>query len=247
MGTFNPELIIKHILDGVKYCHVTVALAFIPCTVAAMLGLCIALGRFLGHKGISRLGTFFMMTSKSIPSILLMFVIYYGIFAIVRPFTHLFPGVISAKSIRAFPIALFSLTITNLGFLTETMTSATRSVNKGQLEAALMSGMTNFQAIRRILLPQIMKEAVPNLCNNYTASIKLSAIAFTISVVDMLNGALIQTYKSFSYLECYLGIAILYWCLVFCVERIFQFLEHLTNKQERKTEYSWLKMRGKLT
>jgi len=234
MGTFKPEYIIVHILNGLKYWHVTFALAFIPCTLAVLIGLSIAIGRFFGHKGVSMLGSFFMMTSKSVPSILLMFVLYYGVFAIVRPLAQHFPDVISAKSIKAFPIALFSLTITNLGFVTETMTSATRSLNKGQLEAALMSGMTNFQAIHRILLPQIMKEALPNLCNNYTASVKLSAIAFTISVVDMLNGALIETYKNLSYLECYLGIAILYWCLVFCVERLFHFFEHLTNKQERK-------------
>ena len=97
-----------------------------------------------------------------------------------------------------------------------------------------MSGMSNFQAVRRILFPQIMKAAVPNLCNNYTASIKLSAIAFVISVVDMLNGALIETYKTYSYLECYLGVAVLYWVLVFLVEKMFVYFEYLTNKQERR-------------
>jgi L-cystine transport system permease protein len=85
--------------------------------------------------------------------------------------------------------------------------------------------MTTSQALRRFVLPQAIPEALPNLCNNLTASVKSSALAFTISVVDMLNGALLAATHNYRYSEAYCAAAVLYWVLCFAIERSVGVLE----------------------
>jgi len=229
MDTFNFNYVFIHLVDGLKYWHITLILSFVPCIIGTVIGTFIAFEKQLNKRWASIIGGIFVMISKSVPAILTMFIIYYGIHDFLSFFSKTFS--LPLLDIGALPIAVIALTINGIGYLTETMRSAVNSVGNGQLEAAQMVGMTNAQAIRRVLFPQIIVEALPNLCNNFTATIKLSSIAFVIAIVDVLNGTLIEAYKSYSYLEAYLGAAVIYWILVFFVEQVFIHSEHYAKRK----------------
>ncbi len=74
--------------------------------------------------------------------------------------------------------------------IAETMRSALMSVDDGQYEAGYSVGLTRWQTLRRVVLPQAFPFAVPALCNNFIGLIKGSSIVYLITVVDVMNGAL---------------------------------------------------------
>lgn len=216
---------------AVHYLPQTLAMSIIPCTIAFILGSLIALAKYRNMKGLSAIGEIFVLISKGIPVLLLMLLCYYGIFGLIDQLADKFSLGFRSKSINQIYIAIFALSLYGTGYLVETMRSALLSVGYEQLEAGYSVGMTTWQSLRRIIIPQIMPAALPNLCNNLTATVKLSAMGFTISVVDMFNSAMIYTSISHCYIEAYIAAGILYWLLSFGIERVFGVLEKKANSR----------------
>lgn len=229
---FSFATLLQSFAAALQYLPETLVISFVPCIIAFFIGTLIALCKYFNLKVIALIGDTFVLVSKGIPVILILFLCYYGIYGGADAFADRFGWGIRSKNIDPIVIATIALTINGIGYLVETMRSALLSMGRGQLEAAYSVGMSIPQALRRIVFPQIMVEAMPNLCNNLTATIKLSSMAFTISVIDMLNGALIYAHNtSYSYLEAYLASAVLYWSLSFGVERLFILAEKIMGKK----------------
>ena len=89
------------------------------------------------------------------------------------------------------------------------------SVDKGQMEAALMSALTPAQAIRLIILPQVVYVALPNFGNMIIALIQESSLAYLIGVVDVMGQAKIIDNMSYGahIIEVYFAVSLLYWLL----------------------------------
>ncbi len=87
-----------------------------------------------------------------------------------------------------------------------------KSVESGQMDAAKSLGMTNLQAMRRIILPQAIRVMVPPTGNEFIAMLKNTSVAFAIGVVELLNAAKIQAGQSFKVMEMYTVAA--FWYLV---------------------------------
>ena len=74
--------------------------------------------------------------------------------------------------------------------------------------------MTNMQAIRRIILPQVMRISIPAIGNIYIDIVKGSSLAFTIGVAEMLAKAQMVASINYKFFESYIGVAIVYWILI---------------------------------
>ena len=86
------------------------------------------------------------------------------------------------------------------------------SVEPGQMDAAKSVGMTNLQAMRRIILPQAVRIMIPPTGNEFIAMLKNTSVAFAIGVVELLNAAKIQAAQNFQVMEMYTVAA--FWYLV---------------------------------
>ena len=109
--------------------------------------------------------------------------------------------------------------------LTEILRSAILTVNPGQLEAAETAGLTRTQAYIRILLPQALVSATPNLCTAATNLIKSTSLAFLMTVKDITAVAKIEAAYGYNYIEAYLDVWIVYLVLNFTLELLFKALE----------------------
>ena len=105
--------------------------------------------------------------------------------------------------------------------MAEVFRSAYEAVDKGQREAAVSIGLTEFQAFRRIVLPQCVRVAIPNFTNALINLMKEGSLAYTIGLIDIMGkGQLIIGQNQGSYsLEVYLALFILYWVLTVVIEK----------------------------
>ena len=109
--------------------------------------------------------------------------------------------------------------------LAEVFRSALSTVSKGQMEAALAIGMSKPQAYVRIILPQALVAALPNICNATVNLLKSTSLAFMMTVRDITAIAKIEASFGYNYLEAYLVIFVVYIILCSAVQGAFHLTE----------------------
>ncbi len=126
------------------------------------------------------------------------------------------------------PPVVFALIVFSMNAITgttEILRSALSSVDQGQMEACLSCGMTARQANIRVVIPQAMRAAFPSLINQATNTLKSTSLAMAVSVAEITSRGKTYASMSFRYLECFLGLLIIYFFLNFVVERALLLLE----------------------
>lgn len=206
------------ILPGLYYTFMIALFSFI-------IGLCfsfiLASIRIYKIKILNHLVMFYVSFFRGTPLLVLLFVFYFG-----------FPAAFESEfwgKIDAIYYALFAFSLYAGAYLCEVVRSGFLSVDKGQLEAAYSLGMSTLSAIRRIIVPQTFINALPNLCNFFIIQLKNTALAFTITVHDVMGLAEIESGRSSKFLEGYLMAAIIYWGSCIFFEFIFARFEKKIN------------------
>ena len=116
--------------------------------------------------------------------------------------------------------------------MSEVIRSAYQSVDKGQYEAGVSVGLSNFQVFRRIVVPQAFVVALPNFGNGLLELIKEGSLAYTIGLIDVMGKAqlIIDSRFNAHALETYLALSIIYWVLSILIEQSFLKLEKFFSK-----------------
>jgi len=168
MKTFFPTL--------VKATSMTLILVFITMAVSPIGGFFIALGRISRHRVVSSVFWFYIWIFRGTPLLLQLFFIYYGLPSLGITFDP-------------FTAAVLGLGLNYSAYLAEIMRGAIESIDAGQMEAAKAIGMTYWQAMRRIIVPQTYKRLVPPVGNEFIALIKDTALVSTIAMVELMRAA----------------------------------------------------------
>lgn len=208
------------------------ALAGIPVTLGIMIfsilisffpALFLALGRIHKVKGVTGFSVVYLAFIRSTPPILLILFFY-------SLFPSLINQVLKASGFNVFDInpiyyafVIFGLMTT--GSLSEIIRSAILTVNKGQLEAALAIGLTAKQAYLRIVFPQAIRQALPNLCNLVINLVKGTSLVFVMTVKDITAIAKVEAAYGYHYFESYFVIFIIYIVICGVIQYIFKLLE----------------------
>ena len=119
-----------------------------------------------------------------------------------------------------YAFIVFSLNTTAI--LIEIFRSALDSVDKGQLEAAQSVGLTSFQAYRRIIIPQALVTALPNICTATVNLIKATSLCYAMSLPEITLRAKVAANLGYNYVEAYIDIFIVYLLLCSTVEFLFK-------------------------
>ena len=106
------------------------------------------------------------------------------------------------------------------GYLSEAFRSAYLSVDKGQYEAALVVGMDSSDAFWRIIMPQTVLIALPNIENLVIGLVKATSLVYVIGLVDMYSAAtdLSNQNQGVYQLEIFVVLALIYWLIVLAIE-----------------------------
>ncbi|HOO39731.1 MAG TPA: ABC transporter permease subunit [Deltaproteobacteria bacterium] len=168
MKTYLPTLF--------KASGMTMLLVLITMLVSPIAGLFIALGRISRLKFVSFVFWCYIWVFRGTPLLLQLFFIYYGL-----------PPL--GLTLSPFTAAVLGLGLNYSAYLAEIIRGAIESIDAGQMEAAKSIGMTYWQAMRRIIVPQTYKRLMPPVGNEFIALIKDTALVSTIAMVELMRAA----------------------------------------------------------
>lgn len=173
------------LLDGTL---VTLSVALASLAIAAVLGLAAASMRLARSRALQGLALAYTTLIRGVPDLVLMLLVFYGGQLAVN---ELAARLGHADYIDIDPFVAGVLTIGFIfgAYLAETFRGAFLAVPAGQREAGLACGMSRWQVMRRILLPQMLRHALPALGNNWLVLVKSTAIVSVIGLNDMMQRA----------------------------------------------------------
>ena len=175
----------------------TILLAVISMPLAVLLGLGLALGRLHGPQPMARLCTLYVEVVRGTPLVLQLYVIFF-----VLPEIHI--------SIHAFWAGVMGLAINYSAYEAEIYRAGIQAIPKGQTEAALALGMSQWLTLRRIIIPQATRIVIPPMTNDFIALFKDTAVCSVITVVELSKQYYIQARSTGAILELGVLTAILY-------------------------------------
>jgi cystine transport system permease protein len=181
----------------------TIPLTLLSFPIGLVLALVVALMRLSGIGVLSAIARFYVSVIRGTPLLLQLFLIYYALPEF---------GV----TLDPFPSAIIAFSLNVGGYASEVIRSAILSVPKGQTEAALTIGMSYPTTMRRIVLPQAARVAVPPLSNTLISLVKDTSLASGIQAVELLRKAQEIAGPTFQFFALYSLAAVYYWivCLV---------------------------------
>ena len=208
-----------------KALPVTALISVSSMLIGGLLGLLIGLVRYYKVPVFNRVFQVYISLVRGFPLVVQLYIAYFGLPFYINMYCQSVGISNFTKFIPPLAFAIFAFSVNTSAYVSEVFRSALESLDKGQHEACSSIGMTTFQTMRHILLPQAMVAASPNLVNLFLGNIKASTLAYMISVHEMMGVAVVLANKAFNYMEIYIVTAVIYWLLCVLLERLFVIME----------------------
>lgn len=212
---FKVSILFDMIFELLPYIKNTLFITFVSFVLAMILSIIISGIVYFKVPILYRISKVYISFFRSTPVISQIFVFYFGLPLLIPSLKGMSPMI--------FLIAV--LGTSQSSFLAETLRGGLASVDKIQYEAALVVGMTNFQAMRRIIFPQAFRVAFPGLCNTLVSLIKGTSIGFTVGVIELMSKAKIIGMVNYRVMESYVAVLLIYWGIVLIIGRLQKYVE----------------------
>ncbi len=227
---FNVSAVLESFAAAISGIGVTLEISVITLIVSIPLGFLLALVRHYKVPVFRQLIALLVSFIRGVPVIIQIFIVYY---VLPRVLTATFTahGInFNVYEMSPMVYAFVVFIISTMAVLSEVFRSALAALNKGQLEAAHAIGMTTVQAYRRILIPQIVTTALPNIGNTTLILLKNTSLVYYFGVLDITAKARLVAADGFHYFEAYFAIFVVY--LVLCI--LTDYLFRIAEKRIRK-------------
>jgi polar amino acid transport system substrate-binding protein len=167
----SPRSLATYLPTLLRAAGMTLVLSVLSMALAVLVGLPVAAGRIYGPLPLRAALTGFVEVMRGTPVLLQLFVIYYGLAAIVR--------------LPAFPAAVLGLGLNYAAYESEIYRGALNAVARAQLEAARTLGLGEVQILRLIRGPQALRYALAPMTNDFVALLKDSSLVSVITVIEL--------------------------------------------------------------
>ena len=209
-------------LSGVP---VALAITLVALLVAIPFGFLGALTRIYQIPVLQRIAQVYVSFVRGTPVIVQIFIIYSSVPLLLTSLFARFQIDIEVYEIHPIWYAFIVFSLYTTATLIEVFRSAINTVNKGQLEAALSVGLTHVQAYKRIIIPQALVVALPNLCTATTNLIKATSLGYAMSLPEITLKAKVAANVGYNYIEAYIDIFLVYLIICSLVEYGFKWYE----------------------
>ncbi|HJJ57436.1 MAG TPA: amino acid ABC transporter permease [Methanocorpusculum sp.] len=164
---------IEYLLGGLL---TTIELVAVALAIGFALGIILMLGQMYGPKIIRGIVHVYVWFFRGLPNLILLFLFYFAFFPMV-----------GLGNTPSFIIATIVLGMRSAAYQSQIFRGAIQSISEGQMTAALSLGMTKWQTIKSIMIPQALRIALPSWANEYPVLLTDSAIASAIGVTELLT------------------------------------------------------------
>lgn len=209
----------------------TVSLSALTVLFGFMLALVLALMRMSKIAPLRWVAATYVEVFRATPLLVQLFIVYhillvgltlptFKLFGFIR-FERFVPGVIA-------------LSLNSGAYLSEIIRSGIQSIDGGQTEAARSLGMTPWQTMQFVVLPQAIKNILPAIANEFVTIIKESSICYTIGVQEIMSAVTNVKAATFSIGEPLIIAACVYFCLTFPTSKIIEYFERRMSRGDRR-------------
>lgn len=191
---------------------ITLQITLLAALFGTLLGTLVGMGR-LAKIAILRFPcTCYVEFIRGTPLLIQIYIIYFGLPSL---------GI----DLAPFPAAVTALSINAGAYIAEIVRAGIQSIGKGQMEAARSLGMTTWQAMYYIILPQAFRNVLPALGNEFIALTKDSSLVSVIGIAELTRQGQFVISRTFKSFEIFGGVALIYFVITFTLSRISAIIE----------------------
>ncbi len=223
---FKPDpyaRIVQFVRDGIV---ITLTLTIVSFFLVLFVGLAGGLGRLSKNRFLRGATTLYVEIVRGIPLLVQLLYWYYAFPSIVRALgTSL--GIPALADYRASAIgtAILGMTFCYGAYMTEIYRAGIQSIPKGQLEAARSLGMSYFQAMRHIVLPQAVRVILPPVGNEFISLLKDSSLASVVAVTELTRRGREFMAATYMPIETWTMVGLLYLIMTLFASRLVAWSE----------------------
>lgn len=129
------------------------------------------------------------------------------------------------STLPLIPSGILIVSVNTGAYMAEIVRGGIISIDKGQFEGAMSIGMTHSQTMFKVIIPQVMRNILPSVSNEFVINIKDTSVLNVIGVTELYYFAGIIKRQSFETFQTYLVVCVLYFILTFTVTRLLRFAE----------------------
>ncbi|MDP4083719.1 MAG: amino acid ABC transporter permease [Bacillota bacterium] len=209
---FNVKLAIESfpfVVQGIGY---TFLISIVSMGFGLVIGFFLCLARQSSHKALRWPARLYISFMRGIPMLALLFILYFGL-----------PVVgIELSSITS---AIIGFSINSAAYIAEIHRASMKSVSKGQWDAGHALGLSYWQVMFGVIIPQATRIAIPPLLNIFLDLVKASSLAAVITVPELLYNAQIVAGRTYDSITLYLLVALIYWGICIIISIITEQIE----------------------
>ena len=178
------------------------------------------------------LSTVYVELFRATPMVVQIFLIFYVVFADIKilPGFKLFGFI---RFDRFFP-AVVALALNSGAYLSEIIRSGIQSIDGGQTEAARSLGLSSWQSMRLVVLPQAIKNVLPALANEVVTMVKESSICSVLGMAEIMYTAQAVAGNSYITLSPYVLAAIIYFCINYPASKAIEAIERRMRRGDKQ-------------
>ena len=189
----------------------TIKLTLVAFAMALLLGLFVGIAR-LSHKSLIKvLSKIYVDVLRGIPLLVQIFFIYFGLGKILN--------------LDRFLAGVIAIAVCYSAYLAEIIRAGIQAIHKGQYQAALSLGMTRYQTMRHVILPQSFRIIIPPVANEFIASLKDSSLVSIIGLRELTRAGREYYSQYFVDFQTWLVVGIIYLVMTLSLSRLVSYLE----------------------
>lgn len=209
----------------------TVSLSFLTVVFGFILALILALMRMSKIHILKGVASVYVEVFRATPLMVQLFIVYYVLLAGLDLPTWKMFGFIRFER---FVPGVIALSLNSAAYLSEIIRSGIQSIDLGQTEASRSLGMSQWQAMQYVVLPQAIKNILPAIANEFVTIIKESSICWTIGVQEIMSAVNSVKAATFTIAEALIIAACVYFCLTFPTSKIIAYFERRMSRGDRR-------------
>ncbi|SMH47312.1 ABC transporter permease [Mesorhizobium australicum] len=174
-------------LDDIAYgVFITVSLALATLPVGLAIGFVVALAKQSNEPSLRLAGNVYTTIFRGLPELLTLFLVYYGVQTLLQSLVHMIDPTATIE-VNSFVSGMVALGVVFSSYASEVFLSAFRAIPRGQYEGGFAIGLTGYQTMRLVILPQLVRIALPGLANLWLILLKDTALVSAIGLSDILR------------------------------------------------------------
>ena len=211
------------LLEGLK---LTVITSLVSIAIGMVIGLLVCLMKMSKHAVPRAIAGVYIWIIRGTPMLVQAFIVFFGVPQVVRMFVTDF-------KFTALTAGIITLSLNAGAYLAEIFRGGIMAVPKGQTEAARSLGLSQGQAMRKVVLPQAVKFSIPSLVNQFIITIKDTSILSAIGMAELVNKAKTYVGSTYTFFETYLVVAAMYLVIISILMVISNYIEKKLKYERR--------------